>query len=249
MWALIGLVLAVQFGSELITEPFEMSLSDAWLLPSEGVTVHSWVSAYQSSSECVEAWRVSCAEGVLRVCKQPSGAWLGCSSQSCASTSGTAEQFKWEFVSLTVNNNLLQVCSSPWEARSLACVSVMSSACTLTSTSTLTVTGQLELYDLQFKTDSAELSSLLNNYACYSVCLSCFGPSPNACEEFFPLVHLQTTQELSSTQSLAFSVGDRVFRGRTYDTIEEYALTGWFKIKSSDSNTGTCEVLRFTNSQ
>jgi hypothetical protein len=143
-------------------------------------------------------------------------------------TSGTGEQFKWEFVSLTVNNNLLQVCSSPWEARNLACVSVMSSACTLTNTSTLTVTGQLELYDLQLKTDSAELSSLLDSYACHSVCLSCFGPSPSACEEFFPLVHLQTTQELSSTQSLAFSGGDRAFRGRTYDAIEEYALTGWF---------------------
>jgi hypothetical protein len=109
------------------------------------------------------------------------------------------------------------------------------------------VTGQLELYDLQFKTDSAELSSLLKNYACHSVCLSCFGPSPNACEEFFPLVHLQTTQELSKTQSLAFTSGDRAFRGRTYDAIEEYALTGWFKFP--DSNPADCEVLRFTNSK
>jgi hypothetical protein len=155
----------------------------------------------------------------------------------------------WEFVSLTVNNNLLQVCSSPWEARNLACVSVMSSACTLTNTSTLTVTGQLELYNLQFKTDSGELSSLLDSYTCHSVCLSCFGPSPNACEEFFPLIHLQTTKELSRTQSLTFTSGDRAFRGRTYDAIEEYALTGWFKIKSSDSNTEGCEVIRFTNSQ
>jgi hypothetical protein len=109
------------------------------------------------------------------------------------------------------------------------------------------VTGRLELYDLQLKTDSAELSSLLNNYACHSVCLSCFGPSPNACEEFFPLVHLQTTQELSSTQSLTFTSGDRAFRGRMYDTIEEYALTGWFMFTGLNPAVQYCEVLRFTN--
>jgi hypothetical protein len=246
-WAFIGLVVAVQFGSDLITDPFEASLSEASLLPSEGVTVHSWVSAYQSSSGCVEAWKVACAEGVLSVCKEPSGAWLGCSSQSCASTSGTGEQFKWEFVSLTVNNNLLEVCSSPWEARSLACVSLVSSACTLTSSSTLQVTGQLELYDLKLKPDSADLSTLLSNYACHSVCVSCFGPSPNACEEFFSLVHLQTTKELSSTELLSFTSGDRAFRGRTYDAIEEYALTGWFML--TGSNPQNCEVVRFTNSQ
>jgi hypothetical protein len=102
----------------------------------------------------------------------------------------------------------------------------------------------MDQYDLQLKTE-LDLSVLVTQYSCHQVCVSCFGPSFTSCEEFFPLVDLHST--LDSSQSLSFSSGDRAFRGRTYDTLSEYALTGWFQMKSSNSAIVWCELLRFSN--
>jgi hypothetical protein len=104
----------------------------------------------------------------------------------------------------------------------------------------------MDQYDLQLKTE-LDLPTLLSQYSCHQVCVSCFGPSFTSCEEFFPLVNLHTTTTLTSTQSLTFSSGDRAFRGRTYDTISEYALTGWFLMISSNSAIQWCELLRISN--
>jgi hypothetical protein len=105
----------------------------------------------------------------------------------------------------------------------------------------------VELYDLQQKTQHlSDLSSILNSYSCNSVCLACFGPFFTSCEEFFPLIDLQSTE--ATTPQLTFTKGDRVFRGRTYDAISEYVITGWFKMISyTPINLYWVEVLRFSN--
>jgi hypothetical protein len=101
-------------------------------------------------------------------------------------------------------------------------------------------------YDLQLKTE-VDLSALLSQYSCHQVCVSCFGPSFTSCDEFFPLIELHSTTTLTSTQSLSFTKGDRAFRGRAYDTISEYALTGWFQMKSANRASIYCELLRISN--
>jgi hypothetical protein len=102
----------------------------------------------------------------------------------------------------------------------------------------------VEQYDLQLEPKYlGDLTAVLNSYSCHSVCLACFGPSFTSCEEFFALVDLQST-EVAPPQ-LTFTRGDRVFRGRTYDTISEYALTGWLMINSYTPS--RIEVLRLSN--
>jgi hypothetical protein len=123
---------------------------------------------------------------------------------------------------------------------------VQISALTLDSTSSLQGSAELELYNLQLQT-ATDLPSVLSAYTCHQVCISCFGPSFNACEEFFPLVNLQTTLDIPSGQSQIFTKTDRTFRGRTYDSLSEYALTGWLQIVSSNPGIAWCEVLRFTS--
>jgi hypothetical protein len=117
----------------------------------------------------------------------------------------------------------------------------------LGSTSSIIVSAEVEQYDLQLKTEYlGDLNAVLNSYTCHSVCLACFGPSFTSCEEFFALVDLQTT--VATPSQPAFTRGDRVFRGRTYDTISEYALTGWFMMISyTPSLGGWVEVLRMSN--
>jgi hypothetical protein len=108
------------------------------------------------------------------------------------------------------------------------------------------VSGEVEQFDLQLKTEFlSELSVLLNSYSCHSVCIQCFGPSFTACQEFFPLVDLHSTE--GSGTVMTFTRGDRSFRGRTYDAIGDYAITGWFKILSQA--TDVTEIFRFTNTQ
>jgi hypothetical protein len=122
------------------------------------------------------------------------------------------------------------------------------STLTLGSTSILQGSAELELYDLQLQT-APDLPSVLSAYTCHSVCISCFGPSFNACEEFFPLVNLQTTLSLPNGESQIFTKGDRAFRGQSYDSIAEYALTGWFQIVASNPAIEWCEIIRFTNTE
>jgi hypothetical protein len=104
----------------------------------------------------------------------------------------------------------------------------------------------MEQFDLQLKTEYlSDLTAVLNSYSCHSVCLQCFGPSFTACEEFFPLVDLHSTED----NTLTFTRGDRAFRGRTYDDIGAYAVTGWFKMISYTPVDGYVEIFRFTNTQ
>jgi hypothetical protein len=114
--------------------------------------------------------------------------------------------------------------------------------------SNLQGSAELELYDLQLQT-APDLPSVLSAYTCHSVCTSCFGPSFNACEEFIPLVDLQTTLSVPKVRSQSFTKGDRAFRGRSYDSIAEYALTFWFQFVAYDPGTTWCEIIRFTKTK
>jgi hypothetical protein len=106
----------------------------------------------------------------------------------------------------------------------------------------------MEQFDLQLKTEYlSDLSTVLTSYSCHSSCIQCFSPSYTACEEFFPLVDLHSTEGAGTP--LTFTRGDRAFRGRTYDNIREYAVTGWFKMVSSTPVSVWVEIFRFTNSQ
>jgi hypothetical protein len=249
--ALCLLVAAIQIGPSLITEAFSVLFSDASLLSFDGTqdwTLYSWVSMYQVTSTCMAVWTLTTTQGSLTLCKQPTGDFQVCLGATCVASSGTAALFNWEFVSVSVSSIQIQVCSSQWSPRSLSCASVQISVLTLDSTSSIQGSAELELYDLQLEV-APDLHSVLSAFTCHLVCISCFGPSSNACEEFFPLVNLQTTLSLPNGQSQSFTKGDRAFRGRTYDSISEYALTGWFQFVTSDPNVAWCEVLRFANSE
>jgi hypothetical protein len=244
-------VAAVQLGPQHIKKALGMSFSDPLLQDIEAVedwTMHSWVSMYQTTPDCMQAWTLITPQGELILCKHQTGAFQACSQGVCATTIGVGEEFNWEFVSVSAKGKELKLCSSQWDTRSLSCVSVVSSAVVLGSSSTVTVSAEVELYDLQLKTEYlAELSVLLNSYSCHSVCIDCFGPSFTACQEFFPLVDLHSNEGSGTT--LTFTRGDRAFRGKTYDVIEEYAVTGWFKLRSYTALNGYVEIFRFTNTQ
>jgi hypothetical protein len=223
-----------------------MSLNDPQLTVDavSAWTIHSWVLKYQSTQSCLQVWTLTTSQGELALCKQQTGGFQVCSDRNCATSIGVGEEFRWEFVSVSVDGNVVKECSSQWEARSLTCVSVVSSSLVLGSSSALTVSAEVEQFDLQLQMEYlSDLSALLHSYSCHSVCIQCFGPSFTACEEFFPLVDLHSTE----VNTLTFTRGDRAFRGRTYDTIEEYAVTGWFKMVSQ--STGWVEILRFANTQ
>jgi hypothetical protein len=197
----------------------------------------------------MQAWTLTTPQGTLTLCKLHTGDFQACSGGSCAASIASGEQFKWEFASVSANRSQLKVCSSQWSPRSLACASFTSSALVLGSTSTINVSAEVEQYDLQLKAEYlSDLTAVLNSYSCHSVCLACFGPSFTSCEEFFALVDLHSTEVTPS--QLTFTRGDRVFRGRTYDTISEYALTGWFMmIRYTPSTSPWIEVLRLSNTK
>jgi hypothetical protein len=247
--AVFLVVAAVQLGTLHIKDPFVLLFTDPLLINTEDVqdwTIHSWVSAYQSSPSCMQAWTITTSQGALTLCKQTTGDFQACSEAVCTTSTGAGQQFIWEFVSVSASGQLVQVCSSQWDTRSLTCVSIVSSALVLNSSSVLTVSAEVEQFELQLKTEFlGELSALLNSYSCHAVCIQCFGPSFTACQEFFPLVDLHSTE--GSGTVLTFTSGDRAFRGRRYDSIEEYAVTGWFKIVSY--TTDNVEIVRFTNTQ
>jgi hypothetical protein len=202
---------------------------------------------YQNTPNCMQAWTLTTPQGTLTLCKLHTGDFQACTETTCAALISSGEQFKWEFVSILANGSQLKVCSSQWSPKSLVCVSFTSSPLVLASTSSINVSAEVEQYDLQLKTEYlSDLTAVLNSYTCHSVCLACFGPSFTSCEEFFALVDLQTT--VATATQLTFTRDDRVFRGRTYDTISEYALTGWFKVISYiPDQYNWVEVLRFSN--
>jgi hypothetical protein len=251
LWTVVCFTaVAVQMGQQHIKDSFMFSFTDPSLQNFDATdqwTLHSWVSMYQSTPSCMQAWTLTSPQGTLTLCKLNTGAFLACSGGACATLIASGGQFEWEFVSVSANESQFKVCSSPWSLRSLNCASFTSSALALTSTSTITVSAEVELYDLQLKTEYlSDLSAVLISYSCHSVCLACFGPSFTSCEEFFALVDLQST-EVTAPQ-LTFTRGDRVFRGRTYDSISEYAITGWFKLISYTlNNEHFVEVFRLSN--
>jgi hypothetical protein len=192
----------------------------------------------------MQAWTLRNPQDTLTLCKLQSGDFQACTEVACAASIASGEQFKWEFVSVSANGSQYKLCSSQWSPKSLACVSFTSLALVVGSTSVINVSAEVEQYDLQLKTDYlSDLTAVLHSYSCHSVCLVCFGPSFTSCEEFFALVDLQTT--VATATQLTFTRGDRVFRGRTYDTISEYALTGWLMINSYTPS--RIEVLRLSN--
>jgi hypothetical protein len=250
LWSSLCLIVAaIQIGPLLITDSFSVLISDPSLKSfdvNQDWTLYSWVSMYQLTPSCMTAWTLTTTQGFLTLCKQQTGDLQVCFGATCVSSSGTAALFYWEFVSVSMSSSHLKICSSRWSPRSLSCASVQISALTLDSASSLQGSAELELYDLQLQT-ATDLLSVLLAYTCHSVCFSCFGPSFNACEEFIPLVNLQTTLTLPNGQSQSFTKGDRAFRGRSYDALTSYAVTAWFKIENSDATSGYCEVLRLTN--
>jgi hypothetical protein len=196
----------------------------------------------------MQAWTLTTPQGELTLCKQTTGDFQACSGAVCGTSVGVGEQFSWEFVSVSASGQLLRVCSSQWSIRSLACASVVGSILVLGSSSIITLSAEVEQYDFQLKTEFlSELSAVLNSYSCHSVCIQCSGPSFTACQEFFPLVDLHSKE--GSGTMLTFSRGDRAFRGRTYDNIGAYAVTGWFKILSYTATNGSVEIFRFTNNR
>jgi hypothetical protein len=195
----------------------------------------------------MQTWTLTTAVRTLTLYKQSTGAFLADIDGTSAISLASGELFKWEFVSVSANGGQFTLCSSKWSPRSLACVSFTASALVLGSASTVTVSAEVEQFDLQLKIPSlSDLSAVLLSYSCHSVCLACFGPSFTSCEEFFALVDLQSTKV--TAPELTFTRGDREFRGRTYDAITEYAITGWFMMTSYTPGPGSwVEVLRFSN--
>jgi hypothetical protein len=150
-------------------------------------------------------------------------------------------------VSVSASKDILSVCSSQWNLRSLTCSTSLIVPFTLDSSTNILIPAELDLYDLQLHSAPlGDVWSVLSQYSCHSVCVSCFGPSFTSCEEFFPLVTLHTTLTLPSSQSQSFTRGDRAFRGRTYDSLSEFAVTGWFMFTTSNTLLDWCEIIRFT---
>jgi hypothetical protein len=153
--AMVLCVVALQVGPKLIKEAFVTSFNDPQLnIDADSAwTIHSWVSMYQSTPSCMKSWTLTTSQGELALCKQLTGGFQVCSSEACATLIGVGEEFRWEFVSVSVNRSVAKVCSSPWETRSLTCVSIVSSSLVLGSSSVLTVSAEVEQFDLQLKTE------------------------------------------------------------------------------------------------
>jgi hypothetical protein len=169
LWStLCMIVAAIQIGTLLITDTFSVLFSDASIScfnATKDWTLYSWVSMYQLSLTCMNAWTLTTTQGSLSLCKKQTGDFQVCFGDTCASSSGTAALFHWEFVSVSVSSSQMQVCSSQWSPRNLSCASVTIS--NLGSASSLQGSAELELYDLQLQT-APDLPFVLSAYKCHS---------------------------------------------------------------------------------
>jgi hypothetical protein len=71
-----------------------------------------------------------------------------------------------------------------------------------------------------------DLQSKVTAFACHSICTTCFGPAPNACDEFTALIGLDEVT-INSSDSLVIPATDVRFQGRSYPSVQDFAVTLW----------------------
>jgi hypothetical protein len=212
---------------------------------SNSFTLYSWVSFLDKSSSEQLIWELRDNSSQTLSLRRTFPQTLSiCPFGVCQTVAKTLQEFEWTFLSVSVSEEDIRLCSNDW-GRSIECSSITSAKAAFTSTTKVTVTSYNELYDLQLvlhPLNSADLSTIALSYTCHVVCDGCKGPSPTACNNFLPIVPLTTT--LSGTH-YDYQVGSTPFRGRTYPSVASITTTGWVKFTSpTTAPTAYFELVR-----
>lgn len=208
-------------------------------------TCHAWVSFLDTSTNEVSIFEIRdtiSAETPATLRRTQPSSYTVCSSTECSQFSSSLEPFQWTFVSLTVMKGALRLCTREWVDNSILCSVRSAPTAPFTDTcSVSTSTASNELYDFQLvfaEFSDDQLASLASNYICHSVCHSCIGPAPTACNEFLPVVPLTQPLQVRETDYLDYTVVSVPFRGKAYPVVTSLGVTVWTRVDSL-SNLGS----------
>jgi hypothetical protein len=238
--------LAIQLGPRFINQVMTVGGGLLEDMPqSTSFTLHSWVTFLDESTTETAIWKLQDnSSEVLSLRYTFANKLSVCPFSICQYMDRTLHKFEWIFLSVSVSDTAINLCIHAWQD-SLQCIAFASAAVPLTSTSQVQVASANELYDLQLVLHTltqSDLQTIVNSYACHSVCSGCAGPSPTACNNFLPVVPLTESKEVVA---LDYTVGSTPFRGHAYHSVTSIATTGWFKITDySSGGSGWAELFR-----
>lgn len=180
---------------------------------------------------------------LIRVTRYTDAPLQVCFRNDCYSFPIDSSEFRWNFIGISVDQSAFTFCSKTWLATALTCTSHTSSQVILTENSKAKSFDSNELYDLQFIPKALTVDDLVRAtsiFKCLTVCPSCYGPSPTACNEFLPVVRLSQIFEVEKVDYTEDSVP---FRGKQFPIVENIALAGWIRLQSI-SNFIWYDILR-----
>jgi hypothetical protein len=261
-WIAFTLVLsqAVLIDPEFVTADVTASGSDlifAGFNAANEITVAVWVKLLSQVLSDIVIWEVkkSAADGApsLTLRKQPGLEFTGCYSVDCKDITVQEGLFIWSYLVVSVKDTSLRVCQAAWSSRSTTCEEAALSA----GSPLLGSDFEVKVYAQMVRFTQVELHSfeLFNTYlstqalhdkvldfSCHSICTTCFGPAPNACNEFTALIGLDEVT-IEGSDSLVIPATDVKFQGRSYSNVENFAVTFWVFFNYNKFYTGS--VIKF----
>jgi hypothetical protein len=246
----LALAHAVLILPKFVTEDVTTSGSDpifAGFSMASEVTVTVWVKPFSELSGESVIWeaRKSAADGTpsLTLSQTSATMFRGCYNGACREITVQEGLFIWSYLVVSVKSTSLRVCQADWSSRSMTCEEAALSAGTPLLQSDFKVKvyakrvrfTQVELYSFEFFNtflSAQTLQAKATAFSCHFVCTTCFGPAPNACNEFTALIGLDEVT-FGNSDSLVIPVTDVKFQGRSYSNVESFAVTFWVYFSSS----------------
>jgi hypothetical protein len=250
------LAAAVLIYPEFVTADVTASGSDptfAGFSVASEISVAVWVKPFSELSGESVIWEAkkSAADGAPSLTLSQTSATLfrGCYNGTCKEISVQEGLFIWSYLAVSVKGTSLRVCQADWSSRSTTCevAEVSAEAPLLGSDFEVKVyaqrvrSKQVELHSFELLNaflSTQDLQAKATAFSCHSICPTCFGPAPNACNEFTALIGLDELT-IDSSDTLVIPATDVKFQGRSYFNIENFSVTFWFYVNPNDNYRGS----------
>jgi hypothetical protein len=259
IWLILALSQAVRIDPEFITADVTARGSDArfdgFSVTTE-ITLAAWIKRFDDSEDNLDIFHIR-----KSVTDQDPSFILNFASNICWGFylgSGTNVQltdgpFVWNYYSLSFDDANLQICQTDWSSHTIDCQDLGAAGETPLLGSDFEVKvfaqrvrfTQVQLYSFEILNtflSAQDLQAKATAFSCHTVCTTCFGPAPNACNEFTALIGLDEVT-IGGSDSLVIPDSDVKFQGRSYSNVENLAVTFWFYLSNYDS----CNFISLIN--
>lgn len=235
---------SVRIGPNFISEDLVVDGSysqfDGFIVGTE-MTLSFWIKPFSASpSSFLMVWSsVVDPSPSVTIYRSVSG-FSGCYLTECNSIEPSGSLFTWTFLGFALQSTRSSLCLIDWQSSAPAecgtdeffmqTIQILQSDFKLSLDTSEVMPTQVQFFSFEiFNIYDTDVQAKASTFSCHPVCISCYGPASNACDEFISLVDLEQVLELSTTP-LKLTGNSPVFNGRSYNSVTNFGFSLWFRV-------------------